>query len=295
MTDGATTEYAPPMGPRYTQLYLERGRAKSDSERLRQRVAAFTERELSGLGTTISDAIHLRIGADDSLSQYSTSIGNWFRKCSEDDFRDAITVVHSAILDRFKRESYTSVREAAYKWREFCRDAFIEENIAFRVDDQCVVHPFVDEEFAQAFTSLVRGLHDPRLRAVHAEVIRAVDSLGGRNPDPKSAVRAMFEAVEIYAKLAVTSCKVQRLNRNVVNEHLIRTVVARPELNEPAVKAVTHLGEAMIDWIDACHVYRHGQGVNEPSPPPPDLAVALVSTGLAHLRFLLDAAPLQKA
>jgi hypothetical protein len=287
--------YKPPLGARFSQLYLERGAPVQDSVKLRNRVGAFFKNELSDYGGRAGRAIESGIGTDFCFTGYAHAVAEYLRKCSADDFRDAVTIIYGAIKRAHLQEHYTSHQTNMRTWRDFCAAAFVEENVAYRVDDQCVVHPFVDEEFSQAVSSLLRGLGDSRLGAVKAEVLNAVDALGGRNLDSKKAVRAAFEAVEIYAKLTVTTCKVQRLNRNVVSEHLMRTIAARPEYKGPAAKAASHMGESMIDWIDACHVYRHGQQVSEPSPPPPDLAVALISAGLSYLRWLLDTVPLPSA
>jgi hypothetical protein len=292
MAPSASTPYVPPLGARFSQLYLERGTPQDDSVKLRRRIGSFFKNEMSDYGREAGKEIESGIGTDHHFSGYSSQVTDYLVRCSANDFRDAITVIHTAISRVYASERYTSHERSMRRWREFCSAAFIEENVAYRVDAKCIVHPFVDEEFSQAVSSLIRGLQDPRLGAVRAEVVTSIDALGGRSADHKAAIRAAFEAVEIYTKLTVTTCTVQRLNRNIVSEHLVRTIVARPEYRGPAGKAVTHFGESMVNWIDACHVYRHGQQVNEPSPPPPDLAVALVSAGLGHLRWLLDAAPL---
>jgi hypothetical protein len=54
--------------------------------------------------------------------------------------------------------------------------------------------------------------------------------------------------------------------------------------------------QSLRDWIDAAHGYRHEEGKPDTvAQPPLTLAVYLVSTGAAHLRWLaeLDAATLK--
>lgn len=284
--------YVPPMGPRFSQIYLARGTPTEDKPRLRNRVAAFFERILYDHAHASSDAIETRIGTDHSLSSYPSSVADYLRKCTASDFRDAITVIHWGLLKKFEKDRYTSVRDAALKWRTFCQEAFVEENVSYRVDDQCMVRPFVDDEFSSSAATVLRGLDDVRLSAVHAEVDHSISRLGGRQPDPKGAVRAIFEAIEIYMKLVITTGQVKRLNRNLVKEHLIPAIRDRAKLDPPAAAASVHIGESLGDWIDACHIYRHGQGVNSPTPPPHEVAVALVSGGLTHLRWLLDSVTL---
>jgi hypothetical protein len=206
-----------------------------------------------------------------------------------------VTVVHWALLQQYKTEHYSSHQVAAVNWRTFCRDAFVEENVSFLVDDNCLVRPVVDQEFSTNIVSLIRGLDDPRLAAVRAEVERSLRALGGTEPDPKTSVRSIFEAIEIYAKLVVKTCKVQRLNRSIVVDHLLPLIKASRNYDQPSVDSAEHLANALVDWLGACHVYRHGQGVNEPAPPSPELAIALVGSGATYLRWLLDGSSSQLA
>jgi hypothetical protein len=52
---------------------------------------------------------------------------------------------------------------------------------------------------------------------------------------------------------------------------------------------------SLKEWVDAAHFYRHEQGAEQIAQPPQSLAVYLVSSGAAHLRWLaeLDAATLK--
>ena len=209
------------------------------------------------------------------------------------DFYDAITVIFETVRKIENEDRYSHGTRDADAWKTFCQKAFIEENVAYRVDVKCIVHPSVDEEFHRNHVAILRGLQDPVLNAVRAEVEQAVDRLGGRDSDPKGAVRSIFEALEIYAKLAVKTCTVSRLNRNIITEHMVPSLVKARKLDEPAAKAAKHIGESVVDWLDACHIYRHGQGVTEPAPPSPELAVSLVSNGLSHLRWFLDGLPIK--
>jgi hypothetical protein len=55
-----------------------------------------------------------------------------------------------------------------------------------------------------------------------------------------------------------------------------------------ALRAANKSLNAFGDWVDACHEYRHEQGVEEPSQPPIDLAVQLISVGSGFLRWLVN-------
>lgn len=287
-----TEEYIPPLGPRFSQLYVERGPVQQDSKRLRNRISAYFESEMSKYAGVVGAAIRMRIGTDHYFSGYAHEVGDYLEKCKAYDFYDAITVIHSAIRIEFERNHYTSDQVAMSAWRKFCSAAFLEENVGYQIDDECIVRPLVDDEFARTTTALLRGLQDSRLAAVRSEVDRAIDDLGGKNPDYKGAVKSTFEALEIYAKLSVRSCEVRRLNRNIVMEHIVPAIQKQSGYDGPAGESAGHMGQAIVDWLAACHIYRHGQGVNEPAPPPADLAIALISAGLAYLRWFLDNLPI---
>jgi hypothetical protein len=53
-----------------------------------------------------------------------------------------------------------------------------------------------------------------------------------------------------------------------------------------ALRAANKSINAFGDWVDACHEYRHEQGVEELSQPP--IAVQLISVGSGFLRWLVN-------
>lgn len=60
------------------------------------------------------------------------------------------------------------------------------------------------------------------------------------------------------------------------------------ESNPVEITATDHLLDGFCDWLDAGHMYRHGQNVEEPAPPSLDFAVLFVSQGASYLRTLLS-------
>lgn len=287
MQDNGTT-YDPPAGLRFSQLYLDRGEPSSDSRRLRVRIGGFARHELNPYRDGIRAELVKRIGAEFEYFGLSTHIEAFLKQCQLRDFHDSITVIYDFFTRRFQAERSIDLRSVAAKWLQFTKAAFIEENVAYRVDDRAVVRPLIDTEFLGNVESLIRGLDDPRLSAVRAEIEKALQDIDAQEPDPKAAVRAIFEGIEIYAKLVVAQGAVQRLNREAVERHLLPLILARYQGNAPAIAAAKHMANSLLDWIAAAHVYRHGQRVPQSTPPPVDLAVAFVSSGVAFLRWLLD-------
>lgn len=56
--------------------------------------------------------------------------------------------------------------------------------------------------------------------------------------------------------------------------------------NPSAVSFGDQMLEGFAKWVSAGHKYRHGQKTEEPVAPPFDMAVAYVSAGASHIRFL---------
>jgi hypothetical protein len=59
------------------------------------------------------------------------------------------------------------------------------------------------------------------------------------------------------------------------------------EGNKPATDAANHLLDGFCDWIDAGHIYRHGQKADELEMPPIDFSVATISSGASYLHWLV--------
>jgi len=55
-----------------------------------------------------------------------------------------------------------------------------------------------------------------------------------------------------------------------------------------ALSASIKILNAFRDWIDAAHVFRHEQGIEEPAQPPIGLTIAIVSIGSSFLRWLAE-------
>jgi hypothetical protein len=44
----------------------------------------------------------------------------------------------------------------------------------------------------------------------------------------------------------------------------------------------------MKNWINASHLYRHGQEQEERAEPPKDFVIAHLSTGATYLRWMIE-------
>jgi hypothetical protein len=270
-------------GELFSRLYIERGTPTQDSATFRTRLVGFLETYEPAKYADIATAIKTEIGV--AVETHSTGFGvfhdvpKFFEKGRIQDVLSAITLIWR----------YLKPKSAHNAWRIFVSRAMREENLGYSLDDACGVHYLVDEEFERNRVSVLRAVDAPRYAAVRAAFESAHSYLDAQPPDTKACVRSMFEAVEILAKLMEPGS--QRLNRQLIEKLKVSATWLLGDAIE--VTAREKIFDGVADWVDAIHMYRHGQATQEPIAPSMDLAVYVLSSGAAMLRLLLgiDTAP----
>lgn len=262
---------------RYSQIYLERGKPTKDSERFRNRLAAYHDQRLLRLSDAIISRFELKTGAIVPWNVTAKSFSMLLRKGQLRDVLDAITSVYEVL-------HVASGAQAAEGWRGFVAIAMHEENVGYRVDDRCVAHYHVDEEFERNRASALAALSAEHLANVRAAFDDAYRHLDAAPPDTKAAVRSIFESVEVLARLILPEAK--NLNRWMVENTLKAKCLEVAPADVIERKTLEGLFAGLADWADALHNYRHGQPEADPVAPSEELAVYALSTGAAHLRML---------
>jgi hypothetical protein len=172
------------------------------------------------------------------------------------------------------------------KWKQFVARVLIEENLGYQLDSKCGVHYFVDEEFERNRVATLRSLDDPKYSGIRDAYEAAYRHMDSDPPDTKGAVRSMFESLEILVRQMVPSTK--NLNRWIV-ENTLKEKCAKIYASEATgAKVVAGLIDGFADWVDALHNYRHGQPSEQPVAPSEEVAVYVLSSGSAFLRWLID-------
>jgi hypothetical protein len=169
------------------------------------------------------------------------------------------------------------------RWREFVERVLREENVGYTVDNNCGVHYFVDQEFERNRASALSILDSPRYGAVRAAFEDAYRHLDSDPRDTKAAVRSIFESLEILTKLMVET---KNLNRWIVENTLKERCLSLVQEGPIASAVVGGLFSSIADWVDALHYYRHGQAGEEPVSPTEEVAIHIISTGSANIRWL---------
>lgn len=81
-------------------------------------------------------------------------VTTFFLTCNLPDLLDSFTFVFETLQGHR--------RELANEWRTFVGRALAEEHLAYRLDDNGVVHPFVDNEFEVNRSATLDVLNEPR-------------------------------------------------------------------------------------------------------------------------------------
>jgi hypothetical protein len=262
---------------RYSQLYIERRTRASDSERARRRLrAVFNRLSDEYIRPDVGDQIAEELGYDVS-GRYDVKyvLDKFFEEAEIHDVLDAVTIIFKV----FSEERATS------DWVPAVARIFDEENLAYRVDERGIVHPFVDLEFEVSRASALEALSDPRFGEARTDFEAAYRHL--RDGKRKEALRMMFPAVEVTAKV-VFSGKFAVFGPSEIDRHIAPRMRARYHGNQPAIDAGNQLLAGFKNWINAAQPYRHGQEIEGAAEPPTDLVIAHFSAGATYLRWMIE-------
>lgn len=275
-----------PKGQRFSHVYVERGRAVSDSKRMRSRLASMIRgnKELGDL----SKLAELELG----IQAPWTSAQSWqyfLERWALQDVLDLITLAYRQLLIEKKASRYVKA-DYERQWVAEVNRVLMEENVHYEVDDRGGVHFCYDEEFSRNSAATISALTSIRYANVLNSYNDAMTRLAAAPPQAKEAIRSLFGAVEGLFKLV--SPNADRLGTKEAEE--LQTKFQKLyAADATAQRVASKVLAGFKDWIDAAHFYRHEQGAaDEVAQPPLGLAVHLISTGASHIRWLaeLDAA-----
>jgi hypothetical protein len=263
---------------RFSALHLEPGDPVQDSGRARHRVGAlFREtvfnHQAERLAIYLSRELGVPIPGD---GRYSAHWQQFIRECHTRDFLDTVTLVY--------RYLFWHVEErAANWWRDVVREIFVEEHLAYEIDDVGGVHPVVDREFQDNRASAIAALQSHRYQNVRDLFESASTNLSAHPPNYKQAWRAMFSALEGLFGLMFPYV---RLSADEIERRLWPVVERAYDGDATAQKAAQRMLAGFREWVEASQNYRHQPAAEEPAQPPPDVAILAISHGASLLRWL---------
>ncbi len=265
-------------GMRFSLLYLDRSEHLKDSKRFRNRLAAFYDESLDEFyRDDIGKSIELEIGAEVPTPIGEYLVSEFFKTGELRDLFDSITIIYNTLT--------TEPGGPATEWKAFVAKAMSEENMGYRLDNECIVHYFVDEEFERNRFSTLLVLDDPRYSSIRTAFDMAYKYLDNQPMDTKGAVRSIFEAIEI---LITQMVETKNLNKWVVENTLKEKCLLCYESDATAKMVTSKMFDGFAQWVDSIHNYRHGQPNPEPVAPPVNIAIYTLSSGTAFLRWLIE-------
>jgi len=267
------------MGERFSLACLDRGPATPDSKRLRTRLSGYFNDSAGQIGPHLVSAVKTELGVEVPMMAMGYDWDRFLTQCEIRDLLDFITLV-------WRYFTGMRLRQSAAEWLAFVRRAITEENLSYRVDDQGGVRFAVDSEFARGQAAVIGLLNDARYAAVRHSVEECNKALDQTTPDTLKAVRSIYDAQETLFKQTFTQAKL--IGSGEIEKFVVAKLQSLYVGRE--LEATKLYVSSWKKWVDAMQQYRHADGAQEPNPPPNDLAIAVTSAGMGHLRWFLAVA-----
>ena len=268
-----------PKGQLFTHVYLDRSEPALDSPQFRKRIGSFCQ-SMSyeyDVNSALAKYLEHEIGID-VPSSGSYLLESFFKTIEVKYLLNAITLIWRSLNNQ-------GFQRVAEDWRIFVQRAMEEENLGYYLDEECGAHYFVDKEFESNRVATLRCLEDSRYSGVRLAFEHAFDELDSTPPHTKDAIRSLFESLEILIKQMV---KTKNLNKWIVQNSLKDIALQAYKGDSIAQESVGKVFMGFGDWVDAIHIYRHGQDVPEPKDPPIEFAIYVLSSGASFLRWLVE-------
>ena len=174
----------------------------------------------------------------------------------------------------------------AQRWLTEVQQIFKDENVHYRVDPKAGVHFYFDQEFARVAAAAISILEQPRYANFSDAFKKSMAALSETPPDGKGAIRATFASIE--ALFCLMFPDVARLSSGAI-QRLRPLITQFYSGDRRAQETAEKLLQSLRGWVDAAHEYRHEEGRPDAEAQPPlTLALYLIGTGAAHLRWLAD-------
>lgn len=266
------TDQYTPIGERFSHIYLRPGKLRTDSRHARLRLGSIAREEL-GIGQgemmlLVRRELGLRGGYDED---------KLLETCDLQHFLDFVTVVAKYLSDL--RQS-----QRCQFWLKEVGRILQEEALGYRVDHAGGIHYVVDAEFERNRVATIASLGSARYRGVLHAFEAAQSALDEVPPDYKSAVRLSFEAAETLFKLMFV--RAPKLAKAEIRQYLLPAIHTRYASDVIAKRSAGKLVDSFTEWVEAAHFYRHAQASEEPTQPPLELAILLVSEAASNIRWL---------
>ncbi|WP_025898023.1 hypothetical protein [Sneathiella glossodoripedis] len=275
------------IGGLYAQNYIQAGAPLKDNPRMRFRLSKLFEKVASHRREDAWEFGNL-VEAELGLPVLRSGVeGRYFPYEEVANSVEIVDLLHIVtLLYRFSRTNkrYNKIANV----RSEIQRIFDECNVGYILDEKGGIHPKFDEEFENVRVTTIRKLNSPEFATERQHVETAERALLLNPLDGKTAIKNIFEAVENLFKQMFP--KAPQMNKSNLQNNLKPAIekLFSGNRNHNTRRSSLKLVEALIDWADGVHEFRHASGTNEPLQPPEELTVLLVSQGLSYLRWLAE-------
>ncbi len=272
---------------KFSQFYLPPQEYVTDNNKMRIRMGSY----LSSLGYRSKNMSNFSLAQ--RVTQYAgipvpgyhatdkSYVYNFNQLCNEIsiiELLDIITIIYDGLTNQTEKHELI----------KFANDCFIEEGLAYVMNQQGEVRFRPDDEFERNKTLTLKSLIGSNFTAVLEAFNHAYNEFQTDISKGKSALRYIFEANEIlFKKLAKPKYDFDQLNSSNIEKiknHIADDIINH--LDTTAKQATLRFLESYKKWVDAMHPYRHGQDVDTYNNPPIDLTIFALSSGASYLRWL---------
>jgi hypothetical protein len=266
----------PAPGARFSHVYGQRGEPTQDSERVRYRIGATIQSRILHHDRKVNEFVEWKIGITAPWTK------SWAVFLMEIDLKDVLDLI--TVFADYLRGVRPNGEVVARGWLVEIDQIFREENVHYRTEPKGGVRFYIDENFAQARSSVIAALSGARYSNALAEFEKGMAALAQAPPDGKGAIRGVSGAAEALFRLMTSKPRLGAAESDALSPILQRVYAQQVT----ALRSAQKMLESFKGWIDAAHFYRHEEGVEEPSQPPLQLATYLVGSGSMHLRWLAE-------
>jgi hypothetical protein len=218
---------------------------------------------------------------------------NWEKSLKELAVSDFLDIITAAIRFQPMRRKYKDRTIVEYDLLAFTRRVFAEQSVAYQIDDMGGCHPLVDAAFAISTSGLIRNLTALELKAASEHILKAEHALLAGSYNGRQAIRSTFDAAENLAKLIFRNAI--QLDKALIVSKLGPYLLAGSNAGTIERRASEKLVNALTDWVESAHFYRHASGDTEDTPPSEAYVLAFVSQGFSIIRWIADTYTLRKA
>jgi hypothetical protein len=283
---GAVMATEPPQNQSFRRLYARPDSPLPDGPRFRRRLATIVQEyqfdsfeSRGNVGRFMESQFGIEVPHYEGMGGRVFRFEEHFLQSHIHDVLESITAIARFLAGGTSRSS------ASDHWVRTVRRILAEEHMAYRIDDDGVVHPLVDQAFEAARVSVIGALAGEAFNAARTHFEDALAALEEEQPDTRGAVRNCFDAAENLFKL-LTGTGQDLTQANVTAT--LKPIVDRLHGGlDPATQS--HAGRMLssfADWANAGHPYRHAQAGTEIQEPTHSLAVLYLSTGAGFIRWL---------